>query len=248
MSESQTALKNQPQSWVSSGKKQALISLSDKKDLATFGKGLQELGYVSVLISIHYGGTASTLENVVVSVTKVETLTHFSEIETYLSFCFCFFFSKKQLDGRVKTLHPNIHGGILARRDVEHHMEALNEHGIGEFGHLISLLFSKDGIENIDIGGPTMIRAAAKMSSSLSIQRIIKLFWSISKEVRTTNNSAGNLRGRPFSTLLLTIPLSQNGYGSRLREVRAYFLCDPPYTRSRCSGGSRKYYERGRIN
>ncbi|KAL0661795.1 hypothetical protein Bca4012_098632 [Brassica carinata] len=51
--------------------------------------------------------------------------------------------SEKQLDGRVKSLHPNIHGGILARRDVEHHMEALNEHVIGEFGHLISLLFSK---------------------------------------------------------------------------------------------------------
>ncbi|XP_048638097.1 uncharacterized protein LOC106366021 [Brassica napus] len=74
------------------------------------------------------------------------------------------------------------------------------------------------------------------MSSSLSIQRIIKLFWSISKELRTTKNSAGNLRGRPFSTLLLMIPLSQNGYGSRLRDVGAYFLCDPPYTRSRCSG------------
>ncbi|KAG2309388.1 hypothetical protein Bca52824_029136 [Brassica carinata] len=95
MSESQTALKNQPQSSASSG-------------------------------------TASTLENVGVSVTsKVETLTHFPEM------------AKKQLDGRVKSLHPNIHGGILARRDVEHHMEALNEHGIGEFGHLISLLFSK---------------------------------------------------------------------------------------------------------
>ncbi|KAH0914790.1 hypothetical protein HID58_029236, partial [Brassica napus] len=216
MSESQTALKNQPQSSASSGKKQALISLSDKKDLATFGKGLQELGYTIVST----GETASTLENAVVSVTKVETLTRFPEMETYLSFCF-FFFSEKQLDGRVKTLHPNIHGGILDRRDVEHHMEALNEHVIGEFGHLISLLFSKDGIENIDIGGPTMIRAAAKMSSSLSIQRIIKLFWSISKEVRTTNNSAGNLRGRPFSTLLLMIPLSQNGYGSRLRETAA---------------------------
>ncbi|CAG7897603.1 unnamed protein product [Brassica rapa] len=97
-----------------SGKKQALISLSDKKDLATFGKGLQELGYTIVST----GETASTLENAV------------------------------QLDGRVKTLHPNIHGGILDRRDVEHHMEALNEH---------------DGIENIDIGGPTMIRAAAKV-------------------------------------------------------------------------------------
>ncbi|CAN6835607.1 unnamed protein product [Brassica oleracea] len=52
---------------------------------------------------------------------KVETLTHFPEMV------------KKQLDGRVKSLHPNIHGGILARRDVEHHMEALNEHGIASF-------------------------------------------------------------------------------------------------------------------
>ncbi|CAN6932447.1 unnamed protein product [Brassica oleracea] len=90
MSESQTALKNQPQSSASSG-------------------------------------TASTLENAGVSVTsKVETLTHFPEM------------AKKQLDGRVKSLHPNIHGGILARRDVEHHMEALNEHVIGTFdGNLL---------------------------------------------------------------------------------------------------------------
>ncbi|KAH0854558.1 hypothetical protein HID58_063713 [Brassica napus] len=145
MSESQTALKNKPQSSTSSGKKQALISLSDKKDLATLGNGLQELGYTIVST----GGTASTLENAGVSVTK--------------------------LDGRVKTLHPNIHGGILARRDVEHHMEALNEHGIGTFDVVVVNLYPfynkvtapggisfEDGIENIDIGGPAMIRAAAK--------------------------------------------------------------------------------------
>ncbi|KAL0804569.1 hypothetical protein Bca101_097059 [Brassica carinata] len=109
MSESQTALKNQPQSSASSGKKQALISLSDKYTI------------------VSTGGTASTLENAGVSVTsKVETLTHFPEM------------AKKQLDGRVKSLHPNIHGGILARRDVEHHMEALNEHVIGTFdGNLL---------------------------------------------------------------------------------------------------------------
>ncbi|KAG2289450.1 hypothetical protein Bca52824_049054 [Brassica carinata] len=82
---------------------------------------------------------------------------------------------KWQLDGRVKTLHPNIHGGILARRDVEHHMEALNEHGIGTFDVVVVNLYPfynkvtapgwisfEDGIENIDIGGPAMIRAAAK--------------------------------------------------------------------------------------
>ncbi|XP_010505000.1 PREDICTED: uncharacterized protein LOC104781903 isoform X2 [Camelina sativa] len=156
MAESQTTSQtNQPHASGSSGKKQALISLSDKSDLASLGNGLQDLGYTIVST----GGTASTLENAGVSVTKVEKLTHFPEM----------------LDGRVKTLHPNIHGGILARRDVEHHMEALNEHGIGTFDVVVVNLYPfydkvtapggisfEDGIENIDIGGPAMIRAAAK--------------------------------------------------------------------------------------
>lgn len=137
------------------GRKQALISLSDKSELAFLGNGLQELGYTIVST----GGTASALERAGVSVTKVEELTCFPEM----------------LDGRVKTLHPNIHGGILARRDQEHHMEALNEHGIGTFDIVVVNLYPfydkvssshgisfEDGIENIDIGGPAMIRAAAK--------------------------------------------------------------------------------------
>ncbi|MCI22339.1 bifunctional purine biosynthesis protein PurH, partial [Trifolium medium] len=78
-----------------------------------------------------------------------------------------------QLDGRVKTLHPNIHGGILARRDQKHHIEALSTHGIGTFDVVVVNLYPfydkvtssggiefEDGIENIDIGGPAMIRAA----------------------------------------------------------------------------------------
>lgn len=138
-----------------SAKKQALISLSDKKDLAFLGNGLQELGYTIVST----GGTASALQNAGLSVTKVEQLTCFPEM----------------LDGRVKTLHPNIHGGILARRDQKHHVEALNEHGIGTFDVVVVNLYPfydkvtsaggidfEDGIENIDIGGPAMIRAAAK--------------------------------------------------------------------------------------
>ncbi|KAH0915015.1 hypothetical protein HID58_029461 [Brassica napus] len=135
MSESQTALKNHPQSSASSD----LFFCVNLQNLTTLGNGLQESGYTIVST----GGTASTLENAGVSVTKVETLTHFPEMTTLI-----------QLDGRVKTLQPNIHGGILARKDVEHHMEALNENGIGEL--------RQDGIENIDIGGPAMIRAAAK--------------------------------------------------------------------------------------
>ncbi|XP_019464144.1 PREDICTED: uncharacterized protein LOC109362647 [Lupinus angustifolius] len=137
------------------GSKQALISLSDKKNLAFVGNGLQELGYTIVST----GGTASALESAGVAVTKVEQLTQFPEM----------------LDGRVKTLHPNIHGGILARRDQKHHIEALNTHGIGTFDVVVVNLYPfydkvtstggvefEDGIENIDIGGPAMIRAAAK--------------------------------------------------------------------------------------
>lgn len=137
------------------GRKQALISLSDKTELAKLGNGLQELGYTIVST----GGTASALESAGVSVTKVEELTHFPEM----------------LDGRVKTLHPGIHGGILARRDQKHHMEALEKHEIGTFDVVVVNLYPfyakvssssgisfHDGIENIDIGGPAMIRAAAK--------------------------------------------------------------------------------------
>ncbi|XP_017634547.1 uncharacterized protein LOC108476753 [Gossypium arboreum] len=156
MSHSQTlhASNYHPQS-SAPGNKQALISLSDKKNLTLLGNGLQELGYTIVST----GGTASALENAGVSVTKVEQLTCFPEM----------------LDGRVKTLHPNIHGGILARRDQKHHMEVLNEHGIGTFDVVVVNLYPfydkvtstggiafDDGIENIDIGGPAMIRAAAK--------------------------------------------------------------------------------------
>ncbi|KAM7524723.1 hypothetical protein LguiA_014625 [Lonicera macranthoides] len=135
--------------------KQALISVSDKKDLDFLGNELQKLGYTIVST----GGTASALENSGVSVTKVEEITNFPEM----------------LDGRVKTLHPSIHGGILARRDQKHHMEALDEHRIGTFDVVVVNLYPfyekvsstkgitfDDGIENIDIGGPSMIRAAAK--------------------------------------------------------------------------------------
>lgn len=138
-----------------SGKKRALISLSDKRDLSMLGNGLQDLGYIIVST----GGTASALEVAGVSVTKVEELTNFPEM----------------LDGRVKTLHPAIHGGILARRDQDHHMDALDKHEIGTFDVVVVNLYPfyekvssaagisfEDGIENIDIGGPTMIRAAAK--------------------------------------------------------------------------------------
>ncbi|GMH02693.1 hypothetical protein Nepgr_004532 [Nepenthes gracilis] len=135
--------------------KQALISLSDKKDLAMLGGGLQSLGYKIVST----GGSASALENAGILVTKVEKVTCFPEM----------------LDGRVKTLHPYIHAGILAKRDLKHHMSALSDHGIGTFDVVVVNLYPfydkvtstggvefEEGLENIDIGGPAMIRAAAK--------------------------------------------------------------------------------------
>ncbi|RCV35370.1 hypothetical protein SETIT_7G235300v2, partial [Setaria italica] len=143
-----------------SGKKRVLISLSDKTDLAYLGNGLQGLGY-SIVSS---GGTASNLEAAGVNETKFEDITNFPEMVQRPAKC---------SDGRVKTLHPSMHGGILARRNQEHHLKALKDHGIGTFGVVVVNLYPfydrvtsgtisfDDGIENIDIGGPTMIRAAA---------------------------------------------------------------------------------------
>lgn len=138
-----------------SGSKQALISLSNKTNLEFLGRSLAELGYTIVST----GGTAVTLEKAGIAVKKVEELTAFPEM----------------LDGRVKTLHPNIHGGILARRDFDSHMEALKQWNIGTIDIVVVNLYPfyetvtaskavsfEDGVENIDIGGPAMIRAAAK--------------------------------------------------------------------------------------
>jgi phosphoribosylaminoimidazolecarboxamide formyltransferase/IMP cyclohydrolase len=131
-----------------------LISLSDKRNLELLAKGLGDLGYK--LVST--GGTATALEKAGFSVTRVEELTSFPEM----------------LDGRVKTLHPAVHGGILARRDMQPHMEALQQHGIGTIDVVVVNLYPfystvtsanvefDKGVENIDIGGPSMIRAAAK--------------------------------------------------------------------------------------
>ena len=107
---------------------------------------------------ISTGGTAKLLAEQGLAVTEVAELTGFPEM----------------LDGRVKTLHPRVHGGLLARRDLPEHMAALEEHGIGTIDLLVVNLYPfeatvakpgctlEDAIENIDIGGPAMVRSAAK--------------------------------------------------------------------------------------
>ena len=132
----------------------ALLSVSDKTGIVDLGRDLAARGFE--LIST--GGTARVLSEAGLAVTGVSDLTGFPEM----------------MDGRVKTLHPALHGGILARRDHPGDLEALAEHGIGLIDLVVVNLYpfaetaKKPGatfdqlVEQIDIGGPSMVRAAAK--------------------------------------------------------------------------------------
>ena len=132
----------------------ALISVSDKTGILEFAQALHALG----IRLLSTGGTAKLLADAGLPVTEVAEHTGFPEM----------------LDGRVKTLHPKIHGGLLARRDLLDHMSALKTHGIDTIDLLVVNLYPfestvakpgctlEDAIENIDIGGPAMVRSAAK--------------------------------------------------------------------------------------
>ena len=132
----------------------ALISVSDKRGIVVFAQGLCQLGWDI----ISTGGTAATLRSADIPVTSVDQVTGFPEL----------------LDGRVKTLHPAVHGALLARRDRPEHMSAVAEHGIVPIDLVAVNLypfqmtiarpgtFFEDAVENIDIGGPSMLRSAAK--------------------------------------------------------------------------------------
>jgi phosphoribosylaminoimidazolecarboxamide formyltransferase/IMP cyclohydrolase len=134
--------------------KRALISVSDKGDLVEFVRGLSELGF-EILST---GGTAKVLKNAGLKIKEVSEVTGFPEM----------------LDGRVKTLHPIIHAGILAKRDEKKHMDTLKKHKIEIIDMLVCNLYPfeetikkpkvsiEEVIENIDIGGPTLLRSAAK--------------------------------------------------------------------------------------
>lgn len=131
----------------------ALISVYDKEGIVEFAKELVNRGWEI----ISTGGTYNKLKDAGIDVISVDKLTGFPEI----------------LDGRVKTLNPKIHAGILARRDLKDHMETLKEEEIETIDMVVNNLYPFEEkllenadhetmIENIDIGGPSMIRAAAK--------------------------------------------------------------------------------------
>ncbi len=133
--------------------RRALLSVSDKTGLIELGKALAERG-VELLST---GGSAKAMRDAGLDVKDVSEITDFPEM----------------MDGRVKTLHPRVHGGLLALRDNDEHVAAMDEHGIGGIDLLVVNLYPFEAalvrgadydemIENIDIGGPAMIRAAAK--------------------------------------------------------------------------------------
>ncbi len=154
----------------------ALISVSDKTGILEFAKSLSALG-IKVLST---GGTAKLLADAGLPVTDVANHTGFPEM----------------LDGRVKTLHPKVHGGLLARRDVPEHMAALASHGIDTIDLLVVNLYPfeatvakagctlEDAIENIDIGGPAMVRSAAKNWKDVAVVTDASQYTTVLEELQ----------------------------------------------------------------
>lgn len=177
-------------------KRRALVSVSDKTDLIPFVQGLVECGYEI----ISTGGTYKALKNAGVECLGIEEVTHFPEI----------------LDGRVKTLHPLVHGGLLAVRDLETHQQQLTENHIETIDLVCVNLYpfkqtiSKEGfthaeaIENIDIGGPSMLRSAAKNHRYVTVVSDVNDYETVLSEIKefgdTTLETRQKLAAKVYRT------------------------------------------------
>lgn len=158
-------------------KKRALLSVSDKTGLVALAKELQALDFEI----ISTGGTKKVLDEANVLTKSMEEVTHFPEM----------------LDGRVKTLHPNIHGGLLGKRDETSHMKALKKYEITPIDLVVVNLYpfketilkkevsENEAIENIDIGGPSMLRSGAKNFQSVTVVVDPKDYEPVLKELKT---------------------------------------------------------------
>jgi phosphoribosylaminoimidazolecarboxamide formyltransferase / IMP cyclohydrolase len=164
----------------------ALLSVSDKTGIVELARALAALK----IRLVSTGGTARLLAEAGLSVTEVAELTGFPEM----------------LDGRVKTLHPRVHGGLLARRDVPEHMAALKEHGIGTIDLLVVNLYPfeatvakpgctlEDAIENIDIGGPAMVRSAAKNWKDVAVLTDASQYAGVIEELQRNGTTSTETR------------------------------------------------------
>lgn len=164
----------------------ALLSVSDKTGIVDFARALHALG----IKLISTGGTAKLLAEAGLPVTEVAEVTAFPEM----------------LDGRVKTLHPKVHGGLLARRDVPEHMAALKAHNIDTIDLLVVNLYPfeatvakpgctlEDAIENIDIGGPAMVRSAAKNWQDVGVLTDASQYPAVLAELKASGKLSDKLR------------------------------------------------------
>ena len=164
----------------------ALISVSDKTGIVDFARALQQLGWEIIAT----GGTMKLLREEGLKVINISDVTGFPEI----------------CDGRVKTLHPKVHGGLLARRDVQSHIDALKENGI-EFIDMVCVnlypfrqtiakpdVTMEDAIENIDIGGPSMLRSAAKNFRDVTVVCDPQDYDRVIAEIREGGNTKPETR------------------------------------------------------
>lgn len=166
----------------------ALISLTDKSGIEGFAKELADLG-IEILST---GGTASKIRETGVAVMDVSEFTGFPEM----------------LDGRVKTLHPKVHGGILNQRQNEDHQAQCKEHGLKNIDLIAVNLYAfektvadpncslSDAIENIDIGGPTMLRSSAKNFHDVTVIVDPADYPQVLKEIKETGNTTLKTRFR----------------------------------------------------
>ena len=166
--------------------KRALVSVSDKSGLVSFVKGLKELGWEIIAT----GGTQKLLEAEGVKTTGISEVTGFPEI----------------CDGRVKTLHPKVHGALLGRRDLPSHLKELKDNGI-EFIDLVCVnlypfartiakpgVTMEEAVENIDIGGPSMLRSAAKNWRDVTVVCNPEDYDKVLEEIRTGGNTTPETR------------------------------------------------------
>lgn len=159
----------------------ALISVSDKTGIVEFATSLQNMGWEIIAT----GGTMTTLRNAGVTVINISDVTGFPEI----------------CDGRVKTLHPKVHGGLLGRRDLPDHLRQLKENGISFIDMVCVNLYPfeatvakedvtmEDAVENIDIGGPSMLRSAAKNFKDVTVVCDPDDYAEVLAEVKANGNT-----------------------------------------------------------
>ena len=176
--------------------RRALLSVSDKGGLVDFARTLHRHGVT--LIST--GGTHRALTDAGLAVTAVDAVTGFPEM----------------MDGRVKTLHPKVHGGLLALRDKPEHVQAMTEHGIEPIDLVCANLYPfertvadpdvkfEDAIEQIDIGGPSMVRSAAKNHRFVTIVTDPSQYERVAAELDTHNGATTAALRRDLATAAFT--------------------------------------------